>query len=144
MLVGQKGSGKKTLLNSFLNFLMGIKYEDNFRYKFILENENQKDGRNLTSQVNIYNIRPTLENVPNIRIINTPGFGDTIGLDNDSKINDMIKDILTNEYDSITAICFVAKSTETIFYFQKYALSIMKIFGNDVGENFIPMFTFCD
>ena len=33
---------KKTLLNSFLNFLMEIKYADKFRYKFILENENHE------------------------------------------------------------------------------------------------------
>ena len=68
---------EKKLLNS----LKGIKYENDFRYKIILENENQKDGRIFTSEVNIYIIHSILENIPNIRIIDTYGFGDTIGLD---------------------------------------------------------------
>ena len=84
---------------------MGIKYEMILN-KIILENENQKDG-NFTSEVNIYNICPILENVPNIRIIDTPGFGDTRGLNYDSKIFNMIKDTFTNKCDSITVICFL-------------------------------------
>ena len=59
---------EKKLLNS----LKGIKYENDFRYKIILENENQKDGRILTSEVNIYIIHSILENVANI--IDTSGF----------------------------------------------------------------------
>ena len=61
MVVGQTGSGKTTLLNSFLNFLMGIQFEDDFRYKIIIENENQKNGESLTSEVNIYYIREIQE-----------------------------------------------------------------------------------
>ena len=84
---------------------MGIKYEMILN-KNILENENQKDG-NFTSEVNIYNIRQILENVPNIRIIDTRGFGDTKGLNYNSKIFNMIKDTFTNKCDSITVICFL-------------------------------------
>ena len=146
MVVGQTGSGKTTLLNSFLNYLMGIKYEDKFRYKIIIEKENQKDGRSVTSQVNIYYIRSVKKGIPNIRIIDTPGFGDTRGLDYDAKIIEMIKNTFTYECDTITAICFVAKSTETRFNdFQKYIFAnVMSLFGNDVAENFIAMLTFCD
>ena len=35
MVVGQTGSGKTTLLNAFINYLFGIKYEDDFRYFII-------------------------------------------------------------------------------------------------------------
>ena len=57
----------------------------------------------------------------------------------------MIKDTFTNEYDSITAICFVEKSTESrLTYFQKYILFIIKIFGNNMRKNFIAMLNFCD
>ena len=37
MVVGQTGCGKTTLLNSFLNYILGIKIEDNFRYVIIHE-----------------------------------------------------------------------------------------------------------
>ena len=37
MVVGQTGSGKTTLLNAFLNYLLDVKFEDNFRLKLINE-----------------------------------------------------------------------------------------------------------
>ena len=46
-----------------------------------IENENQKNGKSLTSVVNVYNIRPNSSDIPNIRIVDTPGLGDTRGLD---------------------------------------------------------------
>ena len=32
MLIGEKGVGKTTLLNSFINFILGIQFDDDFRY----------------------------------------------------------------------------------------------------------------
>ena len=57
-----------------------------------------------------------------------------------------MRDNFINECNTITAICFVVKSTEIRFNsFQKYNLSnVMSLFGNDVGENFIVILTFCD
>ena len=147
MVVGETGSGKTTLLNSFLNFLMGIKYEDNFRYKIIVENMNNKNpGGSVTDEVNIYYIRTSIEDMKYIRIVDTPGFGDTRGIEYDKKIIDMIRETFTKKCDTINAICFVAKSNETrLTDFQKYIFAqVMALFGKDVGENFIAMLTFCD
>jgi len=147
MVVGETGSGKTTLLNSFLNFLMGIQYEDNFRYKIIIENMNNKNpGVSVTDTVNIYYIRTNIEDMKYIRIVDTPGFGDTRGLEYDKKIIDMIRETFTKSCDTINAICFVAKSNETrLTDFQKYIFAqVMALFGKDVGENFIAMLTFCD
>ena len=79
-------------------------------------------------------------------LVDTPGFGDTRGLDFDKKIIEMIEDTFKNRCDSINAICFVAKSNEMrLSDHQKYILGeVMSIFGKDVGENFIAMLTFCD
>ena len=147
MVVGETGSGKTTLLNSFLNFLMGIKYEDTFRYKIIVENINNKyPGVSVTDNVNIYYIRTKLSDLPYIRIVDTPGFGDTRGITYDKKIIDMIRETFTNHCDTINAICFVANSNETrLTDFQKYIFAqVMSLFGKDVGENFMAMLTFSD
>ena len=149
MVLGETGSGKTTLLNSFLNFLLGIKYEDKFRYKIIVENKIHKStGESVTNNVNIYNIRinNSLIKFPCFKIVDTPGFGDTRGLDFDKKIIEMIEDTFKNRCDSINAICFVAKSNEMrLSDHLKYILGeVMSIFGKDVGENFIAMLTFCD
>ena len=57
MVVGQTGSGKTTLLNAYINYLMGINYEDDFRYLMIHEQFNKKQDESQTSEVTIYNIR---------------------------------------------------------------------------------------
>lgn len=147
MVVGETGSGKTTLLNSFLNFLMGIKYKDNFRYKIIVENiKNKSPGESVTDNVNIYYIRTNFSDLPYIRIVDTPGFGDTRGIEYDKKIIDMIRETFTHKCDTINAICFVAKSNETrLTDFQKYIFAqVMSLFGKDVGENFMAMLTFSD
>lgn len=147
MVVGETGSGKTTLLNSFLNYLMGINYDDTFRYKIILEdNLNKNPGVSVTDKVNIYYIRTTLKDLPFIRIVDTPGFGDTRGIEYDKCIIDMIRKTFTKDCETINAICFVAKSNETrLTDFQKYIFGrVIGLFGKDVGENFIAMLTFSD
>ena len=73
MLVGQTGSGKTTFLNAYINYLMGINYEDNFRYVIINEEFNKKQDQSQTSEVTIYNVKAPDGTV--IQIIDTPGFG---------------------------------------------------------------------
>ena len=41
MVVGQTGSGKTTLLNFFVNYLLGVEFEDPFRYMLIVEDTNK-------------------------------------------------------------------------------------------------------
>lgn len=36
LVIGETGSGKTTLINSFANFICGVKISDPFRYKVIL------------------------------------------------------------------------------------------------------------
>ena len=75
MVVGQTGSGKTTLLNAYINYLMGINYEDNFRYVIINEEFNKKQDQSQTTEVTIYNVKAPDGTI--IQIIDTPGFGDT-------------------------------------------------------------------
>jgi len=39
VVVGVTGAGKTTLINAFINFLMGVGYKTKFRYKLIDESE---------------------------------------------------------------------------------------------------------
>ena len=79
LVVGQTGSGKTTLVNSFINALMGIKITDDFKYKIIIENFNHSQAFSMTDDANIYNIKPHGDS-PAIKIIDTPGFGETRGI----------------------------------------------------------------
>ena len=145
MVVGESGSGKTTLLNSFVNFLLGVKINDEYRYKIILERTNKSQSNSQTSQVNIYNIR-SVGGYPPIRIIDTPGFGDTEGIDKDKETFEKIQKFFKENLKEINAICFVIKSSNNrLTIHQKYILNrILDIFGKDMKENFVFLLTFCD
>ena len=89
MVVGQTGSGKTTLLNAYINYLMGINYEDNFRYVIINEEFNKKQDQSQTTEVTIYNVKAPDGTI--IQIIDTPGFGDTGGIKKDIEITQKIR-----------------------------------------------------
>lgn len=145
LVVGQTGSGKTTLLNAFINALMDIEITDDFRYKIIVENFNHSQAFSMTDDVNIYNIRLN-GGKPAIKIIDTPGFGDTRGIAQDKIIRDKIADTFKTRLNTINAICFVAQSSNArLTANQRYIFtSILDLFGNDVKENFVAMLTFCD
>ena len=100
MVVGQTGSGKTTLLNGFINFYMGINFNDDFRYILINEDERINQAHSQTSDVNIYYIK-SHNNHPPIKIIDTPGFGDTRGLKYDNSITEKISKKFNTEVDVI-------------------------------------------
>ena len=145
IVVGETGSGKTTLLNSFVNFLLGVKINDDYRYKIIFEKGNKTQSNSQTEQVNIYNIR-SVGGIPPIKIIDTPGFGDTEGIEKDNEIIEQIEKFFRDNLKEINAICFVTKSTNNrLTFYQKYILNkVLDIFGKDVIDNFIFLLTFCD
>ena len=145
LVVGQTGSGKTTLLNAFINALMDIQITDDFRYKIIIEQGTHSQAHSQSQSVNIYNIKPHGK-IPAIKIIDTPGFGDTRGIAQDKIIRDQIANTFKNKLNNINAICFVAQSSNArLTINQKYIFtSKLDLFRKDFRENFIAMLTFCD
>ena len=150
IVLGQTGSGKTTLLNSFVNFVLGVEFEDEFRYVIIDEKnvqgfENVDQTKSVTQNTTIYYIKK-YKDYPSIILIDTPGFGDTSGPDKDKIIIRDIKNTFETKLTKIDAICFVAQSSNVrLTANQNYIFSsVMSLFGKDIAENFIPMLTFCD
>lgn len=51
MLVGATGSGKSTLVDGFVNYLMGVNFEDPYRFTVLqLEEEEKKKNVNQVSR----------------------------------------------------------------------------------------------
>lgn len=150
IVLGQTWSGKTTLLNSLVNFILGVEYEENFRYVIIDEEKVQGNNeidqtKSVTQNTTIYYIKK-YKDFPSIILIDTPGFGDTSGPDKDKKIVQDIKYIFEKKLTKIDAICFVAQSSNVrLTANQNYIFSsVMSLFGKDTAENFVPMLTFCD
>ena len=140
LIVGQTGSGKTSFINAFVNYLMGIDLYDDFRYTLIIEKERIKT-ESQTKGIHIYNIR---SKKMLLRIVDTQGFGDTNGIEEDEKITLAIKDSFMKELNSINAILFVVKSSDTrLTTHQKYIFnSIINLFGKDIQNNFLALITF--
>ena len=77
--MGATGSGKTTWINAMINYVLGVEWDDPFR--FVLIEENLRGGSQAHSQtqdVNVYDIHHQRGfRVPfSLTIVDTPGFGD--------------------------------------------------------------------
>ncbi|XP_071793629.1 LOW QUALITY PROTEIN: uncharacterized protein [Asterias amurensis] len=155
MLVGATGAGKSTLIDSMVNYILQIEWEDGFRFKIV---DDQADGtsksqaHSQTQIITSYTIyKNTNHSIPyTLTIIDTPGFGDTRGVERDRAIVDLIRDFFshsdTHQIDHIDAIGFVAQASMVrLTHTQKYVFdSILSVFGKDISPNILLLVTFAD
>ena len=154
MILGATGSGKTTLINSLINYVFGVEYEDNFRFKLVTEDGDGRGNQaySQTSWITAYTIHHKKGfKVPyTLTIIDTPGFGDTRGIERDTEITKQIHKFFTipgkEGIDHIDAVGFVAQSSlPRLTFTQKYIFDqILSLFGKDIGENIYLLLTFAD
>ena len=131
------GIVKVSLINSFVNFLMDIKYNDNFRYKLIDEKISQ-------NEVNNYNIRTSDGKL--YQIIDTPGYRGLAEEKEFSIISMKIKECILYRLDEINAICLCVKSSDIILSDSQKDIfnCIFDLFGEDTKDMLITMITDCE
>lgn len=93
MVVGATGAGKTTLINGMVNYILGVQWKDNFRFKLIIE-EKKTQAKSQTTSITAYTLHKMEGSciTYTMTIIDTPGFGDTGGLKNDELITKQIKE----------------------------------------------------
>ena len=148
LVMGEIGVGKTTLLDAFVNYLTGMNIEDQWRYKLSEEDNinvycNSSQTREIKSYfINNDNDDINLKENINIKIIDTPGFGNILE-DNSmvKKFKDFFKKIKELDYILVTF-----KSPETLFTLSnEYTLErIQEIFGKDVLGRIVLICTFDD
>ncbi|XP_073488612.1 uncharacterized protein [Aquarana catesbeiana] len=149
MMVGETGSGKTALINTMVNFILGADWKDDHRIQLIEDIGNKSQAHSQTSSVTIYQIHhEDYFRIPySITIIDTPGFGDTRGIDHDEKIMRKIREFFQKcKFTKIAVVCFVVKSSSArLTPTQRYIYdNILFIFGNDIKDNIIFFTTFAD
>ena len=141
LLIGQTGNGKTTLINFLINALLGVKYDDDFRYKIIVEEKRPDESKSNTKGVNFYNIK--IEGYPYpIKIIDSQGVGDTRGPELDEELIPKLKEIFSS-INHINCICFVVKEADIrLGSSQQYIYkTCLDVFAKDVNKNFVLMLT---
>ena len=152
MLVGATGAGKTTLINAMVNYLFGVDWEDDFRFKMIVEEAAKDQSKSVTKCITAYTI-PAQEGSPvpyTLTIIDTPGFEDTERIERVVLIVKQIKELFSKKgqegIDQLHGIGFVAQSAlARLTHTQRYIFdSILAIFGKDVEKNVFMMITSAD
>jgi GTP-binding protein EngB required for normal cell division len=145
ILMGQTGTGKSTTINAMVNYLQGVQPDDPFRYELIIDQMKKDQAESQTTEPHIYCIESLID-YPTVVIIDTPGYGDTGGLEMDEKIDSMIKELFQVKVEMIHLVCFVVKaSMNRITAAENYVYSkVLHLFGNDIKDNFQFLITFCD
>ncbi|XP_027144033.1 uncharacterized protein LOC109138191 [Larimichthys crocea] len=150
MVLGATGSGKSTLINGMINYIVGVDWKDDFRFKLITEDQSRSQSESQTSEVTVYKINyQDGFNIPfSLTVVDTPGFGDTRGIKRDKEITEQIRRLFTssNGVSEIDAVCFVTQaSLARLTATQRYVFdSVLSIFGKDVAENIKMLVTFAD
>ena len=154
MLVGATGSGKTTLINTMINYVFAVEYEDECRFKLVTQDDegNKTQAHSQTSWITSYTIhhQKGFKVDYTLTIVDTPGFGDTRGINRDNEITKQIFRFFMASgkqgIDHIDVVGFVAQSSLLrLTATQKYIFDqILSLFGKDIGQNIYLMLTFAD
>ncbi|XP_071779107.1 uncharacterized protein LOC139929932 [Centroberyx gerrardi] len=150
MVLGATGAGKSTLINGMINYVLGVTWEDSYRFKLVDEGQVRSQAESQTSEVTAYKInhQEGFKIEYSLTIVDTPGFGDTRGIARDKTITEQLRNLFSAKLgvSDIDAVCFVAQaSLARLTPTQKYVFdSVLSIFGKDVAENIRILVTFAD
>ena len=152
MIMGAIAAGKSTLINGIANHVYDVQWEDDFRFVLIdSETESSEDQtKSQTKRITAYTLHHTT--LPyTLTIIDTPGFGDTEGIERDRILVKQIQGLFSvsprnHGIDEIHGIGFVVQSDTTrLTQTQKYIFdSVLAVFGKDIEEKIFLMTTFAD
>jgi len=93
LMMGESGSGKTTLINAMMNYLLDVQWTDPFRFKLIPDPIESNQAKSQTKLVTAYQLN-YLDgiNIPyGLTIVDTPGHGDTAGVERDEEITESIR-----------------------------------------------------
>ncbi|XP_051536025.1 uncharacterized protein LOC127430331 [Myxocyprinus asiaticus] len=147
LLVGETGSGKTTLLNTMVNYLKGVKFDHNIWYE-ITEEEARDQSESQTSEITMYEVCPKAPLSISLTVIDTPGYGDTRGLENDLEVAENLSTLFQSEdgVHEIDAICFVIQASKNRFSDRQHYIisSILSLFSKDIVNNIVFLITHSD
>lgn len=143
VLMGASESGKSTLVESMINYILGVQWPDPFRF--------QVDPGGSKTAITVYTIHHVekVMKIPfSVTIIDTPGY--TGDVNKDQKITSLISNFLTNNKSftalkSIDAVGLVMKTTKKCSNSkQENALNAaLGIFGPSLSRKVVFFCTFC-
>lgn len=142
LMVGETGTGKTSLINAMINYILGVRWEHKIWLEVAEVSENQTESQ--TTAVTVYEVFP--KGSPfSLTIIDTPGQGDTRGLDKDKLVPEILQLLFRSEdgIHDIDAVCLVLKATDARLHDrQLYILDeVLSLFGKDIEKHITILIT---
>ncbi|XP_057368807.1 uncharacterized protein LOC130689885 [Daphnia carinata] len=150
LLMGATGSGKTTMINAMINYVLDVQWEDPFRFMLIDEDGTRNQAFSQTSEITAYDIhyRNGFRIPFSLTIVDTPGFGDTRRIERDEEVTSAIKEFFEHEngIQALDAVGFVVHSSlARLTSAQTYIFNtVLSIFGKDIEKNVRFLATFAD
>ncbi|KAI4887010.1 hypothetical protein NFI96_021594 [Prochilodus magdalenae] len=146
LMVGETGTGKTTLINTMVNYFLGVKFEDKVWFE-ITEEKKRDQTESQTSEVTVYEINSE-ERLSSLTIIDTPGYGDTRGIEKDMDIARNLHELFLHGtgVKDLDAVCLVLKASQNrISDRQRYIFeSVLSLFGKDIEDIIVLCITHSD
>ncbi|KAM9501682.1 uncharacterized protein Hap1MRO34_013101 [Clarias gariepinus] len=150
LMVGETGTGKTTLINAMVNYILGEKFTDEVWFEVTEEEEDNSmsdQTKSQTSEITVYEVFAKDHPIC-LTIIDTPGYGDTRGTEHDKRIAENLYKLFhsDNGVKEIDAVCLVVKATvNRLSNRQQYIFdAILSLFGKDIENNIVMFITHSD
>ncbi|KAL1277092.1 hypothetical protein QQF64_023765 [Cirrhinus molitorella] len=147
LMLGETGAGKTTLINVMVNYMLGVQREENVWFEITHDQSDRTSVHSQTSIITVYGFY-LQESLIDLTIIDTPGYGNTCGLDLDKKIAESLLSLSESAVgiQEIHAVCLVIKATQNrLSDRQTYIFdAVQSLFGRDVAKNIVLLFTHSD
>ncbi|KAG8127243.1 hypothetical protein E2320_014171 [Naja naja] len=150
LVMGATGCGKTTLINGMINYILGVQWEDNFRFKLIHETNQRSEAGSRTSEVTAYvvNNQKGFRIPYSLTIIDTPGFGGMRDTEQDNLVEEQLLEFFSTPggIDHVDVICLVAQAfLSHSTHAQKCVFdSILSILGKGLKDNIQLLITCAD
>ncbi|XP_056119692.1 uncharacterized protein LOC130097043 [Rhinichthys klamathensis goyatoka] len=143
LIVGETGTGKTTLINTMINYMLDVQREDKVWFEITDDQSDRTSVHSQTSSITVYGFYPQ-ESKTDLTIIDTPGYGDTRGVEKDKEIAESFLSLIQSAgINEIDAVCLVIKASQNrLSDRQMYIFdAVQSLLGSNIDERQYFLFT---